>query len=110
MTELINIILVSILIIALVLPFIFIPVIIIYNSIVKRYELRVNIDINEKNVKAFIRVLSFGPMLKHDKKWEALSKTFYSVNKSDQVSTDSKNKLFDILIKKGCKLDKVKIN
>lgn len=107
MSNLFNIVLIAILVIAIVSPFVIIPCILFYNSIIKKYQLKVNREISDKNVKAFIKVLKIGPLLKYDKKWELLNETFYKVNKSKKVSIDSKKELYQILSKKGCKIEGV---
>lgn len=110
MGNVINIILVVFLVAVLVSPIIFIPVTLIYNSRVKSIRFKVDMDMNNKNVKKLIRILKFGPLTKYDKKWEYLINTFNDVNKSKNIDRDLKEELYDVLVKRGCKESELRFN
>lgn len=110
MSNIVNTILVAFLILAVISPFIIIPIVLCYNSYIKKYQRSVNNNLNEKEVRAFIRILRVGPLLKYDKKWELLIETFNKVNKSKNISFESKKELLNILTKKGCNIEGIKIN
>jgi len=110
MTNAINQILVFFLIVAMVSPFILFPFVLCYNSIVKKYQIRVERNINERTVRDFVRILKFGPLLKYEKKFDLLIETFYKINKSKNISIENKKELYNILIKKGCTIEGIKYN
>lgn len=109
MPNTINVILVIFLLITLLSPFIIIPMIFSYNSIIKKYQRRVDRDTNEDTVRNLIKILKFSPLLKYEKKLDSFIETFKKVNKSKSISTISKKELYDILIKKGCNMEGIKL-
>ena len=57
----------------------------------------------EFNVKAFIKVIKFGPFLKNDKICDSLKSTYKKVKKNRNVNKNLKNQLYNVLLKKGCR-------
>ena len=85
---------------------IFLPIsvilILIYNTIVKKKQNKLDMNINNDNVKAFIKVIKFGPFLKNDKIFDSLKSTYKKVKKNRNVNKNLKNELYNVLLKKGC--------
>lgn len=110
MSNIINVILVVFLLVALLIPFILIPIVLCYNSIVKKYQRKAERDTKEDTARGLIRILKFGPLLKYDKKFELFIETFNKINKSKKISIETKKELYNILTKKGCKIEGTKFN
>jgi len=108
--KIINTILVCIIALMILAPIICIPIVLVYNKVVKIKQNKVNEEPTEKNIKAFIKIINKGPLTKYEKKFESLEKTFKIVYKTKGISFELKSELYDILIKKGCSPEKIKCN
>ena len=106
--NIINIILVCFLGVAIILPIILIPIAILYNFNITRLLKKVQKDTNERTVQTFMVWFMFGPLFNYGKMWNALISTFKVVDKSENVSKETKDKLFEVYKRKGCNPRKVK--
>lgn len=92
----------------LVFPIIFIIVMVIYNGRVNKRIKALQREVNEKNVRKFIKTSKFGPFGRFEKRWEMLIDMFKAVNKSKKIPYELKEELYEVLVKRGC--DKTKLN
>ena len=106
--NIINIILVCILGAAFLFPIILIPIVILYNFNITRLQKKVRDDTNERTVQTFMAWFIFGPLLNYQKMWKNLIGTFKIIDTSENVSKQTKDKLFEVYLKKGCNPRKVK--
>ena len=100
--NIINIILVCFLGLAIIIPIIFIPIAILYNFNITRLLKKVQKDTNERTVQTFMVWFMFGPLFNYGKMWNNLIETFKLIDKSDNISKETKDKLFDVYKRKGC--------
>lgn len=101
--NIINIILVIFLLGAIISLPVFVIVVLVYNTKVKKKQNKLDSEVNDDNVKAFIKIIKFGPFLKNDKIYDSLKTTYKKVKKNTKVNKNLKNELYNVLIKKGCK-------
>lgn len=101
--NIINIILVIFLLGAIISLPVFVIVVLVYNTKVKKKQNKLDSEVNDDNVKAFIKIIKFGPFLKNDKIYDSLKATYKKVKKNTKVNKNLKNELYNVLIKKGCK-------
>lgn len=100
--NIVNIILAVFLLVAIIALPVSIIVILTYNTIVKKKQNKLDMNVNDNNVKAFIKVIKFGPFLKNDKISDSLKETYKKVKKNKKVNNNLKNELYNVLLKKGC--------
>ena len=105
----INLILFLFMVVALVGPFIVISVVLIFNSIVKRKIRQVEKNPSSENVKNITKIIKYGPVTKHRKKWEMMTNMFNKVSNSENVDYNSKEELYAQLVNKGCKISELKL-
>lgn len=87
---------------AFILPIVLIPIVILYNFNITRLQKNVRKSTNERTVQTFMVWFMFGPLLNHEKMWKDLIGTFKIIDKCENVSQQTKDKLFDVYKRKGC--------
>lgn len=100
--QIVNIILVTILVLAIIMPFIFIPIVLIYNYKINSIQARLEGKVTERTVQVFIVWFTFGPLMKSEPRWKRLIETFKRVNNSKDVSDETKKRLYEVYKNRGC--------
>lgn len=104
----IKVTLLIIVIIIFFLPFIMVPISLIYNWNLNRLQNKVRKDVNDRNAMAFAKWFRFGPLFKAVSIWDRLIETYTIINSNKSVSKDTKDILYDIYIARKCNPERLK--
>ena len=106
--EIIKKILLIALIIIFFLPFIMVPISLLYNYKINRLQKKIREEVNERNVQTFTAWFIFGPLFKSEDSWNRLIETFNIINDNPNIRDESKEKLYNAYKNRGCNPGKLK--
>ena len=80
------------------LPFIMVPISLIYNWNLNRLQNKVREEISDRNAIAFAKWFRFGPLFKTASIWDRLIETYNIINSNKDISKETKDILYDIYV------------
>lgn len=106
--EIMKRVLLIILVIIFFLPFIMVPISLLYNYKINRLQKKIREEVNERNVQTFTAWFIFGPLFKSESIWNRLIETFDIIDDNPDIRDETKEKLYNAYKNRGCNPGKLK--
>lgn len=100
--EIIKKIVLIIVLIIFFLPFIMVPISLLYNYKINKLQKKIREEVNERNVQTFTAWFIFGPLFKSKDIWDRLIETFNIVDDDSNIRDETKEKLYNAYKNRGC--------